>query len=287
MVKAYRAFVLLLAALLAACSVSRLAYLNAPPLATWYLSGYVNLSGEQKALVKERLARAMAWHRDAELPQYQRAIEGLIGKMNVKVSVDDARSTYTLARDYYHRSLEHLLPDIADFLLMIDASQIGHIEKKLADDDRKLVKESVQGTPEDRRLKRAKKYVDQFEEWTGKLSEPQRELVINGTRTLPELTDERMGDRKYRQAEILQLIRTKPPRDQVVAKLRTLLIDTDSWRRPDYVAKLRERDERILQVVSQLSSTLTPEQRASVQKKMRGYVKDISSIMAAGQDGRG
>jgi len=149
------------------------------------------------------------------------------------------------------------------------------------------VKESVQGTPEERRLKRAKRYVDQFEEWTGKLSGPQRDIVINGTRTLPELADERLGDRKYRQTEILQLIRAKPPREQVIAKLRALLIDTDSWRRPDYVARLRERDERIIQVVSELSSTLTPEQRASVQKKMRGYVKDISSIVAAGEDGRG
>ena len=287
MVKTYRVFVLLLAALVAACSVSRLAYLNAPPLATWYLGGYVNMSDTQKTFVKERLTRAIAWHRNAELPQYQHAIEGLIGKMNVRVSVDDARSTYTLARDYYHRSVEHLLPDIADFLLMIDATQVGQIEKKLADDNKKLVKESLQGTPDDRRLKRSKRYVDQFEEWTGRLSGPQRDIVINGTRTLPELADERMGDRKYRQGEILQLIRTKPPREQVIAKLRTLLIDTDSWRRADYVARLRERDERILQVVSELSSTLTPEQRASVQKKMRGYVKDISSIVAQGQDGRG
>jgi Spy/CpxP family protein refolding chaperone len=47
------------------------------------------------------------------------------------------------------------------------------------------------------------------------------------------------------------------------------------------VKKMRERDERMFEAVSELSATLTPEQRASVQRKMRGYVKDISSITAS------
>src|SRR6185436_18650164 len=53
----WRAFILLLAALaLAACgSVSRLAYLNAPPLATWYIGSYVDLTDAQKKFVKDRL----------------------------------------------------------------------------------------------------------------------------------------------------------------------------------------------------------------------------------------
>ena len=85
----------------------------------------------------------------------------------------------------------------------------------------------------------------------------------------------------------MQLLRARAPRDQVAAALRKLFIDTDSWRRPEYVKRLRERDERLFQVTSELSATLTPEQRASVQRKMRGYVHDISSIIAAGHDGRG
>jgi hypothetical protein len=289
MVMNVRALVLLLAALvLAACgSVSRLAYLNAPPLATWYIGGYVDLTDPQKQFVKERLKKAIAWHREAELPRYQHAIENLVVKMNVKVSVEDARSVYGQARDYYNRSIEHLLPDIAEFVLMFDEDQIAQVEKKFAADNKKLVKESVEGTVDERRARRAKRYVEQFEEWTGPLSGPQREIIVNGTRTLPDTTEERVGDRKYRQTEIVRLARARPPRDELVAKLRKLLIETDSWRRPEYAKRLRERDERLFEVTSELSSTLTPEQRASVQRKLRGYVNDISSIIASGADGRG
>jgi len=285
----WRALILLFAALaLAACgSVSRLAYMNAPPLATWYIGSYVDLNDAQKKFVKERLKRAMAWHREAELPRYQRAIQDLIVKTDIKVSVDDARTIYGQARDYYHRSLDHLLPDIAEFLLMLDDEQIAQAERKLASDNKKLVKESVQGTPDERSARRTKRFVDQFEEWTGTLSAPQREIIISGTRSLADTTEDRLADRKFRQAEIVQLVRARAPRDQIAAALRKLFIDTDSWRRPEYVKHLRERDERLFQVTSELSATLTPEQRASVQRKMRGYVQDISSIIAAGHDGHG
>ncbi len=277
-----RVLIVLCAALaLAACAVSRLAYLNAPPLAMWYLGGYADLNDSQKSFVKDRLSRAIAWHRQAELPQYQRSIERLITQVTLKVSVDDARSTYAQARDFYHRSLEHLLPDMAEFLVTLDDAQVAQVEKKLSEDNKKIVKDSTQGSSDERRAKRAKKYVEQFEEWTGPLSGPQREIIVNGARTLPDLTDERLGDRRYRHGEFLRIMRTKPPRDEIVKQLRRLLIDTESWRRPEYTKKLRDRDEMLIVITSELTATLTPDQRASVQRKMRAYVKDINSIVAS------
>ena len=276
-------FILLIAAalVLAACSISRLAYMNAPPLALWYVGGYVDMSDVQKNALREKLTQAIAWHRRNELPEYQHAIESLIAKSGTRVAVEDVRSTYALARAYYHRALDHLLPDFADVILTLDEKQLEQIDRKFADDNKKLVKESVKGPADERRAKLAKKYIEQFEEWTGKLSQSQREIIASGVQPIPDLTDERLGDRRYRQLEAITLARSKPPREKLVAELRRLLIDTESWRRPEYTKKLRERDERIFEIVSELSATLTPEQRDSLQRKMRGYVKDISSIIAS------
>jgi hypothetical protein len=48
------------------------------------------------------------------------------------------------------------------------------------------------------------------------------------------------------------------------------------------VKKMRERDEAACSRPSRsCSATLTAEQRASVQRRMRGYVKDISSVIAS------
>jgi hypothetical protein len=269
-IRTHRTIVLAFVALLvAACSVSRLAYLNAPPLALWYIGGYVDMSDGQKVFVRERLTRAMAWHRQAELPEYQRSIEGLAQRLEGKISTEDARATYAKA------------PDFADFLLMLDASQVEGIEKKFADDNRKMLKESLRGTADERRSLRAKRFVDEFEEWTGRLSGPQREIIVNTARTLADNTEERLGDRKYRQSELLRIVRAKPPRAEAVATLHKLFVDAESWRRPEYSKMLRERDDRLVEIVAELSATLTPAQRAAVQRKLHGYSNDISSIVAS------
>ena len=284
MVKArWTNFMLLAAAaiLAAACSVSRLAYLNAPPLALWYVGGYFELTDAQKSFFKDRLTRAIAWHRSHELPEYQRAIEDLIVKSEGRVPVEDVRATYGKVRDFYHRALEHLLPDLADFMMQLDEEQLAQVEKKFAKDNSKVVNESIKGSVDERRARQAKKYIEQFEDWTGRLSPEQREIVANGVARLPNLASERLGDRRYRQLEALNLARSKAPREKVVAELKRLLIDTEKWRRPEYVRKSRERDEVVFAMVSDLTATLDPDQRAHLQRKLRGYVKDISSILAS------
>jgi hypothetical protein len=279
----WKAVVMLAAAaiLAAACSVSRLAYLNAPPLALWYVGGYFEMSDAQKGFFKDRLARAMAWHRSHELPEYQRTLEALIAKSEGTIPVADVRNTYVLARDYYHRALEHLLPDLADFVLQIDEEQLAQVAKKFEEDNKKYVKESLKGPADERKRRLTKKYIDQFEEWTGPLAPQQREIITNGVARLPDLTDERLGDRRYRQLEALNLVRSKPTREKVISELKRLLIDTESWRRPEFVKKTRDRDERIFEIVSEVSATLNAEQRTHLQRKLRGYVKDISSIVAS------
>jgi len=284
MVKLRRTNILLLAAaaiLATACSVSRLAYLNAPPLAVFYVGGYFEMTDAQKSFFKDRLSHAIAWHRSKELPEYRQAIEKVIEKSEGTIPVEDVRAIYAKARIFYHRALEHLLPDAAEFVMQLDEEQLHQVEKKFAADNRKFVNESVKGDPEERRERLAKKYIDQFEEWTGRLGPEQRKIVSAAVARLPEVTEERLGDRRYRQLEALNLVRSKAPREKVIAELKRLLIDTETWRRPEYVKKMRERDERMFEAVSELTSTLTPDQRASLQRKMRGYVKDISSITAS------
>jgi hypothetical protein len=53
------------------------------------------------------------------------------------------------------------------FLLQLDEEQLAQAEKKFADDNRKFVKESVKGSPDERRARTSKKYITQFEDSPG------------------------------------------------------------------------------------------------------------------------
>ncbi len=285
------ALLLLVAAaglVLASCSLAGLvysnvtiAYNNATPVIAWMVDDYVDLSDAQKGWVRDRLSRTIAWHREQELPEYRRFFERLSAQAADGISVEEARDAHRELRGHYHRLLEHMLPDMAELLLQLDAGQIAQIERKFSAENRKIVKESVDGTPEKRSARRARRYFQQLEEWTGRLNASQRELVAIRLKVMPEHVEERLGDRGYRQAGIVALARSRPTREQAIAELRRLVIETGSWRRSEYQQKLRERDERLFEMIAALSATLSPDQRANLQARLRAFMRDITELTAA------
>jgi hypothetical protein len=276
------------ALVLAACSLQRLVfsnittvYNNATPVLAWVVDDYVELSDAQKSWLRESLGRTVAWHRARELPEYRRFFETLLVQTEDNLSVEELRSSHRELRAHYNRLLEHMLPDLAELLLQLDPEQVAQFERKLSAENRKIVKESVEGTPEERRAKRTRKYFDNLEEWTGRLTDAQRELIAARVKSIGEHLDERLGDRKYRQGELVALARARPSREQAIAGLKRLLIDTESWRRPEYLAKLRERDQQHFEMISELSATLSAEQRAHLQKRLRTFMRDITELSAS------
>ena len=274
--------------LLAACAAmtklaysnAALAYNNLAPMMSWMVDEYVDVHGTQKDWVKDRIARVMSWHRSHELPEYRRFLERVLGEAREPFTVQEIADGYRQIRLHYERTVEQVLPDVADFFLQLDSVQVAQMEKKFADDNRKFVRESLKGTPEDRRERRVKRFHMHLESWLGDLSDAQESLVASYYRDLPDFVEERLAERRFRQAETLALIKAKPSREQMMAGLRRLFIGTE-WRRAEYAAKLKERDQRFFEMFAKLSSTLTVEQRGHLQKRIRGYMRDITELSAS------
>ena len=280
-------FILATASLfLAGCAtVTRLAYSNAPlayqnlaPMATWMVDDYVDLQGTQKDWVRERLSRVMAWHRANELPQYRHFLEHVLQESTEPFTVQEIGDAYGDLRNHYHLMVEHLLPDVADFFRQLDFDQVAQMEKKFADDNRKFMKEATSGTPSERLKRRADKFAQHLDGWLGHVTPEQKTIVLQRLELIPDFAEDRLADRKYRQAETLALIRSHASKEAMVAGLRRLLIDTESWRRPEFQQRMRERDQRTFELLAALSRTLVPDQRAYLQARIRRYMQDITSL---------
>lgn len=272
---------------LAACTFTKLAYTNAAlaydnaaPMLTWVVDEYLDLSATQKEWVRQRLIRAMDWHRESELPRYRDFFQRVAQQAEGPIPLAELQRAHAELYVRYHQALERVLPDAAELLSQLDAEQVEHLQNKLEENDRKLAKESAKGKVDDRRRKQAGKWVEHLESWVGPLDDAQRELVLEHVRGFADLSSERLADRRYREAEILRLVRTKAPRDEMVATLRKLFIDTGTWRRPAYRQKLQERDRQTFEMLSALSATFSPQQRAHLAQRCRGYVRDIGHLTA-------
>jgi hypothetical protein len=279
------ALLAILALLAAACT--RLAYMNASlaysqaaPLMAWTVDGYVDLTHEQKDWLHGRLDRAMAWHRARELPEYRRFLASIEERSGRAFTDEEVARAWAELREDYRRMVEHVLPDAAEFLASLDERQLARMQRKFDDDDRRFVKESTRGTPAERQARTAKKAIGHLEEWVGRLEDSQRALVGEWARALPPLVEERLADRRYRQSEALALARTRD-RARIAAGLHRLLLQTQAWRRPELREKLAARERSTLHMIAALSATLSPAQRAHLQRRLRGYMQDITRLAAS------
>ena len=289
MKRPFNIVVLLLAALLAtACTLTNLAYSNvglaysnAPPMFSWMVADYVDMSDDQKEFVRDRVSRAFAWHRAQELPEYHRFFQKVLAQSEDSISVEEAAIDHRELRSYYHRAVERLLPDMADFLLQLDSLQVKRLEQRFNKDNRKIVGDATEGSHEERQEKRLERFLAHLEQFTGTLNDAQRAIVSAYLATQSELVDERLADRRYRQSSVLALVRSKPTREEAVAELRRLFIDTESWRNADYQKKLRTRDAQLFDLIARLSASLSAEQRGAFQRRIRGFLRDITDITAS------
>lgn len=276
---------------LGACSsatVTRLAYANAAlaysnfgSAIAWGIGDYVDMTEAQEAWVRERAGRAMEWHRAEELPRLRRVLEDMLARADGSFRAEDIASFQQGLRSGYQRAMNHLAPDMAEFLATLGPGQLAHMERKMAEGNREFLEESARGTAGERRKRRLHRFLNHLEAWTGPLGDAQSDIVAGAYRDLPELTAEVMGERRYRQAEMLALIRAKVPKAEMEAQLRRLFVEVDEWRRPDYREQLKARDAKLQDALARLSETLTPKQRAALQSRIRGLIRDIDKLTAA------
>jgi len=283
--RAVRLFLLLAAALsLAACGRfasmgAALAYKNAATLLTWTVDDYVGLTTPQKASVRDMIAREVYWHRDHELPVYRRFLASVADRSQRPYTQAEVQQGWDEVRGDYRREVERLLPPASKFLATLDEQQLARLERKLLDDEEKFEKEMTKGNAEERRARSLKKTLRVVEDWTGRLSSSQRAIVSAREDDVAPMLEQRFGERRYRATETLTLVRTRDAA-RIERGLHRLLLEEKSWRLPDYQAALDRRDQASINMIVQLSATLSAEQRAHLQQRLQGYIQDINDLGA-------
>lgn len=258
-----------------------LAYSNLGSMLTWMADDYVDLTGAQEDWVRGRIARVLQWHRTQELPKYAAFLETALGRVDGPIGAQDVAELDKALRAHYYRLVERVVPDLAEFLSHVGTDQVAQLERKFAEDNARFARESIKGNPEERRTKRMHRFIDHLEAWIGPVLAEQRQLIALHYATLPDFSQEMLGERRYRQSEIVALVKSPPPAEEMAAQLRRLLVDAESWRRPEYQEKLRQRDARVFEMLASLAATLSPAQRAALQKRIRGFIGDIATLAAA------
>jgi len=280
------ALAMTLAVALAACSLVKLGYGQASPIAFRWIDGYVDLDDAQSLIARSALDETVAWHRRTQLPDYVQ----LLGRAESEVLADTTPERMCAwageVRSRMDPILQFLAPAITDVALTLAPAQFAHIETRFAQTNDEFRDEHLQRNLQRRQRAATERAVDRAEMLYGKLDDAQRALVADSVRTSPYDAERVDAERKLRQQEALAFFRrlraTNPGREEALLQVRSYLHVLDRSPRDTY----RVYAERVIAHNCALASALhngaNAEQRRNAARKLGGWRDDLRALSGDG-----
>lgn len=271
-----------LSLLAAGCSAIKLAYEGLPNISYYWVDGYVDLDDAQAPQVREALAGLHQWHRRNELPLYAGLLERAARLAPGEVTAPQACALFDDMRERFVTLLGQAEPAVSALAVRLSPAQLQQLEKKYAKNNRDYREEWIDVTPEKRRERRYESILKRSEDFYGRLTREQRQMVraqVDASIFDPSLM---LAERMRRQDDALRTLRqlqaggadATAARPQVHAWLERGLRSPDAAYR-DYEQRLRAESCRIF---AQAHATTTPEQREKARQRLLAYQADVRQL---------
>lgn len=280
-------FLALVASLfLQGCSAMRLGYGNADSLARWWIDQYLDLSPEQDALSRERLAGLFAWHRKTQLPDYVALLRQ--GKA-FAAGQPTAGDALTLGDSIIRRVrvlAERATPDVADLMATLTPAQIDRMAARFTEKNVDLAKEMRLAEGEAAQNKaRYKRLLERAEYWLGDFSSDQEDALWRRLEGQDPGGQFWLDERLRRQRELLDLMRLvqreRPPRERVIALLRDYAARFDLPADPVRLARALAMRRTSAELTVVILAMATPAQREHARQKFDDLINDFTELSKA------
>ena len=263
--------------LLCGCSAVQMAYRNVDTFLRYQANAYFDFEGVLADELDHRVGAFLAWHRARALPGYVRLLEEAAMRGGNSLSREDLVWGYDAIRAQVGEALRVAALEAAPLLDRVGPEQIAHLERRLAEDNRKFARDFLAGTPEDRRKRRLKRNIERLEDWLGSLSEAQIERVRHYSDRAPATSAMRDRDRRRRQAELLAMLRAK----QAGRRLAEWAVNWERDRAPAYAEATRLQTEAYFELLLDLDKSFSAAQREHALRPLRGYAADFAELSRA------
>ena len=262
--------------LLPGCSRVRLAYGAADFLLTRYADDYLGLDSAQLERWEPRLEKALAAHRSNELPHLAGFADALHAAARSGFPAAQTRCLVDAFPELYRRHAQIAVTLASPLLAGLTPAQVKALGERFD-------KEAAEDRPESGRnlareqRKRAKRWVDGLEDWTGPLSGAQKAMVAGITDRMPDTTEAIYEYRTRKRDALLALIRSGANEAQIRRFLTAWLVDYRDLPPGLKGAQARLAD-RIVELLSRLGSSLSPDQTAQLDRRLAQLRDDLMAL---------
>ncbi|MHC8310438.1 DUF6279 family lipoprotein [Pseudomonas sp. GT1P32] len=272
------AVVITLSLALGACSRMGLAYRNLDVIIPWTLSDYLDMNGEQKGWLNERLKEHLSWHCTTQLPGYLDWLDRLQVMVETNQVTDAALQSRTQeAKQAIAQTAREITPSAIELLQGLDDKQVAEMNEAFAKDQRKRQQDYVKPSLVQQIKERSERMEKRLDGWIGPLSPTQQQRVVAWSNALGDQNTQWIANRVHWQKQFSAAVaqRQSPEFPQ---RIETLLVNRESLWTPDYRKAYANTEAQARSLFVDLMAESTPAQRQRLLKKIEGVRKDFNDL---------
>ena len=270
--------ILTLSLTVAACSRVGLAYRNLDVIIPWTLSDYLDMNGEQKGWLDERLKEHLSWHCTTQLPGYLDWLDRLQTMIATNQVTDTALQARTQeAEQAIAETAREISPSAIELLQGLDDKQVTEMNEAFAKDRRKRQEEYLKPSLEQQIKERGERIEKRLNDWLGPLSTTQQQRVITWSNALGDQNTQWLANRVHWQKQFSAAVAQRQS-PQFPQRIETLLVNRESLWTPAYRQAFANTEAQARSLFVDLMAESTPSQRERLLKKIEGVRKDFSDL---------
>ncbi|WP_223458052.1 MULTISPECIES: DUF6279 family lipoprotein [unclassified Pseudomonas] len=272
------AFVLTIALTLGACSRVGLAYRNLDVIIPWTLSDYLDMNGEQKSWLNERLKEHLSWHCTTQLPGYLDWLDRLQTMIATNQVTDAAlQARAHEAEQAIAETAREITPSAIELLQGLDDKQVAEMNDAFAKDQRKRQEEYLKPSLDQQIRERGARMEKRLNDWLGPLSTTQQQRVATWSSALGEQNTQWLANRVHWQKQFSAAVAQRQS-PQFPQRIETLLVNRESLWTPAYHQAFANTEAQARSLFVDLMAESTSNQRERLLKKIEGVRKDFSDL---------
>ncbi|RAI72666.1 hypothetical protein DOZ80_03750 [Pseudomonas fluorescens] len=272
------AVVLTIALTLGACNRIGLAYRNLDVIIPWTLSDYLDMNGEQKSWLNERLKEHLSWHCTTQLPGYLDWLDRLQTMIATNQVTDATLQARTHeAEQAITETAREITPSAIQLLRGLDDKQVAEMNEAFAKDRRQRQEEYLKPSLDQQIKERGERMEKRLNDWLGPLSTTQQQRVATWSSALGEQYSQWLANRVHWQKQFSAAVAQRQSQ-QFPQRIEILLVNRERLWTPAYQQAVANTEAQARSLFVDLMAESTPNQREHLLKKIEGVRKDFSDL---------
>ncbi|MGD8346856.1 MAG: DUF6279 family lipoprotein [Lysobacterales bacterium] len=269
---------LTVAALLAGCT--SFAYNRLDWLIPWYVDGYVDLTSEQRKLLRQKLTSPLEWHREQELASYIAILDGMEADLEGKVTAGTVRGWAEELIEAAERVQTSLLMVALEFGDEVTDEQTEEFVEGLWERQRDLEEELAERSDAEYAKDDFESMKETLERFLGRLTQEQKAILRDASVKLVRFDKAWLNERRAWLEKMQNLLQREPGwREGILDAYK----EREALRSPEYKAAFEHNMGLATQAYADVLNTMTDRQRQKatdefedLRRLLRGLMEDSS-----------